>query len=222
MAKELKNLLIYYIFEKEFKKRRHYLHGKLVDIGCATKPYQKLLSSCVDQHVGIDHKDTLHDKSHIDFFGSAYNIPLENEYFDSALCTAVLEHLEEPEKALRECLRVLKEGGVAIYTVPFIWHIHEAPRDFFRFSKYGIEYLFTKTGFEILEIKALSGFWVTFCQLFVYYLYRFNRGVLRWLRIIDVLGLFIQSMAFLLNYLDKTEQWTWMYLVIARKPILHA
>jgi len=218
MGKELKNLLIYHILEKELKeKSKYYLRGKLIDIGCATKPYKQLLSNCVDQHVGVDHEMTFHDKSNIDLFGTAYEIPVNSNSFDSALCTAVLEHLEEPERALHECLRVLKEGGVAIYTAPFIWHVHEAPRDFYRFSKYGLEYLFTKTGFEIIELKALSGFWVTFGQLFVYNLYRFNRGFLRLVRIIDVIGLIIQLLAFFLDKIDKSEEWTWMYLVVARK-----
>lgn len=53
----------------------------------------------------MDHFDTLHDKSNIDLFGTAYSISVDDASFDSALCTAVLEHLEEPELALRECYR---------------------------------------------------------------------------------------------------------------------
>ena len=41
----------------------------------------------------------------------------------------------------------------------------------------------------MIEIKPLSGFWVTFGQLFVYNLYRYNRGPLRWLGVIDALEL---------------------------------
>ena len=159
----------------------------------------------------------MHDKTNIDRFGSAYEIPAEDAEFDSAICTAVLEHLEEPETALRECYRILKTGGIAIYTVPFIWHIHEEPRDFYRFSKYGLEYLFTKIGFELIEIKALSGFWVTFGQLFVYKIYRLNKGPIKYIPIIPIIGLIIQGMSYLLNLIDKSEQWTWMYLVIAKK-----
>jgi len=106
---------------------------------------------------------------------------------------------------------------VAIYSVPFIWHIHEEPRDFYRFSKYGLQYLFEKVGFEVLELKALSGFWVTFGQLLVYNIYRLNRDPLRWLRIIDAVGLLLQAIAYGLDKLDKTEQWTWMYMVVVRK-----
>jgi hypothetical protein len=106
---------------------------------------------------------------------------------------------------------------VAIYSVPFIWHLHEEPRDFYRFSKHGLKYLFEKVGFEIIELKALSGFWVTFGQMFVYYLYRFNRGPFRWFRVIEILGLLIQGFSYFLDKLDKTEQWTWMYMVVTRR-----
>jgi len=165
----------------------------------------------------VDHKDSFHDLSNADLIGSAYEIPAKNKSFDCALCSAVLEHLEEPEQALKECHRVLKKGSIAVYSIPFIWHIHEQPRDFYRYSKYGIEYLFQKTGFEIVQLEALSGFWVTFGQLFVYYIQRFNRGPLRWFRIITLLGLLIQGIVFLLDKIDKAEEWTWMYIVAAKK-----
>jgi ubiquinone/menaquinone biosynthesis C-methylase UbiE len=197
--------------------QRH-LRGVLIDIGCGTKPYKELLAPLVEKHVGLDHEGSLHDPSEVDLTGSAYAIPAEDESFDSALCTFALEHLEEPETALRECHRVLKRGGTAIYQVPFIWHLHEEPRDFFRFSKYGLEHLFCKTGFELVTIEALSGFWLTFGQLLVYYLYRFNRGPLRWLRIMDGVCLVLQGLFYALDRLDRAEGWTHGYTVVARKP----
>ena len=218
MAYETKNLLVNRLHDAALlESASRHLKGRLIDIGCGTKPFRSRLIPYVSEHVGVDHHETLHDKANIDLFGSAYSIPTDDRSFDSALCTAVLEHLEEPEAALRECHRVLRPGGVAIYTVPFIWHLHEEPRDFFRYSKYGLKYLFEKVGFEIVELKALSGFWVTFGQLLVYNMYRFNRGPLRWLVIIPACGLVVQGLAYLLDRIDKTEQWTWMYLVVARK-----
>lgn len=219
MAKEIKNILINQIHDRQLKQyASKYLSGRLIDIGCGTKPYKNLLAPYVSEHVGCDHKGTLHDKSNIDLFGTAYDIPVKDTSFDSAICTAVFEHLEKPEKALFECYRVLKPEGMTIYSVPFIWHLHEEPRDFFRYSKYGLKYLFEKVGFEIIEIKALSGFWVTFGQLFVYNLFRFNRGPLRFIPIIPALGLAIQGISYLLDKFDKAEQWTWMYMVVARRP----
>ncbi|NJK40808.1 MAG: class I SAM-dependent methyltransferase [Acaryochloridaceae cyanobacterium SU_2_1] len=218
MTKDLRNLLINRIHNNQLKKYASiYFKGSLIDIGCGEKPYKELLSPYVDRHVGVDQKDTLHDDSNIDIFSSASLIPVHDLSFESALCTAVLEHLEEPENAIRECYRILKPSGVAIYSVPFIWHLHEEPRDFYRFSKYGLKYLFEKVGFEIIELTALSGFWITFGQLFIYNLYRLNKGPLCWFKIIDITCLIIQLIIYLLDKIDRTEQWTWMYMVVARK-----
>lgn len=41
--------------------------------------------------------------------GSVYNLPYKDNSFDLIICTEVLEHLEEPTKALREILRVSKK-----------------------------------------------------------------------------------------------------------------
>ncbi len=212
------NVLVQWIVQKQLERiAQTYLKGKLIDIGCGTKPYREMISPYITEHIGVDHKDSLHDQSSVDLFGTAYHIQMDDETFDAAISTAVLEHLEEPELALKECYRVLKSGGIAVYSVPFIWHLHEEPRDFYRFTKYGLKYLFEKVGFEIIELNALSGFWVTFGQLSVYNLHRFNRGPLRWLHMIDGIGLVMQAIAYLLDRLDKTEQWTWMYMVVARK-----
>jgi SAM-dependent methyltransferase len=206
------------VIYKEYRDVKRYVHGRLIDIGCGTKPYKDFFASVATQHIGVDHSGTLHSHDEIDIFASAYAIPEPDASFDSAICNTVLEHLEEPEQALRECYRLLKPGGIALYTVPFIWHLHEEPRDFFRYSKYGLRYLFEKAGFQILEIRAHSGFWVTFGQLLVYNLYRFNRGPLRWCRVIVLLGVLLQVIAYLLDRLDKTEEWTWLYSVVAKKP----
>ena len=214
------NWLIYRIIDKAFLLSiQKYASGKLIDIGCGEKPYAKMIKPYVSEHIGVDHQDTLHDKSHVDRFGTAYEIPAEDGEFDSAICTAVLEHLEESNRAIQETNRVLKKNGYAIYTVPLFWHLHEEPRDFFRFTKYGLKYLFEKNNFEIVELNALSGFWVTFGQEFVYYLWRFRKGgklnPLWW--IIPPIGLFIQSICYLLNKIDSPKEFTWMYLVVARK-----
>lgn len=194
-----------------------YMRGRLIDIGCGVKPMQKYTAGRVHRHIGIDQPKNLHGAAYVDVHSNAYQTPFKNCSFESALCTAVLEHLEEPFLAIQECFRVLKPGGAAVYTVPFIWHLHEEPRDFFRYTKYGLIHLFQKAGFEKVEVRALSGFWVTFGQLLVYNLFRLNRGPIKYLPIIPALGFILQLFFWSLDKLDKTEIWTWAYLVIAQK-----
>jgi len=215
-----KNWLVYKIMNVAIlTSLQKYASGKLLDIGCGEKPYAAMIKPYVTEHIGLDQQNTLHDISKIDLFGTVYEIPVEDKHFDVVVCTAVLEHLEEPDKAIKEANRVLKRGGYAIYTVPLFWHLHEQPRDFYRYTKYGLMYLFKKNLFEIVELKALSGFWVTFGQEFVYYLWRFRKGgslnPLWW--IVPPIGTFIQGMSWVLDKIDHPEGFTWMYLVVARK-----
>jgi ubiquinone/menaquinone biosynthesis C-methylase UbiE len=44
----------------------------------------------------------------------------ESEQFDLVVHSETLEHLHQYDRALAECLRVLKPGGAQIYTVPLI------------------------------------------------------------------------------------------------------
>lgn len=215
------NWLIFKIVNTSLEKRlSQYASGKMIDIGCGEKPYREMALPYVEEHIGVDHEDTIHDKSNIDLIGTAYKIPADNETFDCALCTYVLEHLEEPSLAIAETFRVLKSGGYAIYTVPLFWHLHEEPRDFYRYTKHGLTYLFEKNRFEVIEINALSGFFVTFGQELVYFLYSFRRGgklnPLWWL--IPPIGHLIQGMAYVLNKIDRSERFTIEYIVVVRKP----
>lgn len=213
-----RDFLVMSIHDKNLKiLGKRYLQGDLIDIGCGSKPYLDMFKDIVRKHVGIDHESCIHDKQNIDLFGSAYQIPVNDKMFDSAICTAVLEHLELPHDAIRECSRVLKDGGHAIYSIPHIWHLHEEPRDFFRYTKYGLEFLFQKNGFNVIEILPLSGFWVTIGQCSINYLERFNKSVLRYFPIFSFLYILIAATCYILDKVDKAERWTWMYMVVAQK-----
>lgn len=213
------NLLLVLSIHDNFLKKvaKKYFSGDLIDIGCGQKPYKKMMSDICKSHIGVDHSDSIHTLDNVDLIGTAYNIPTADNKFDSALCTAVLEHLEEPDKAIKECNRILKTGGMAIYSIPHIWHLHEEPRDFFRYTKYGIEYLFEKNNFKIIELIPLSGFWVTIGINFTNYLERFNKGVIRYTFLFPFIYFLIYLVSKILNRIDNAERWTWMYIVVAEK-----
>ena len=50
--------------------------------------------------------------------GDATSIPLPDSSFDVATCQTVLMHLEHPQKALGEMIRVLRPGGLLICVEP--------------------------------------------------------------------------------------------------------
>ena len=194
-----------------------YFSGKMLEIGCGTKIKGLLVGEFVEEHIGLDHPDCPHDQSNIDIFATAYDIPVTNDSYDCILSTAVLEHLEEPQIALNEAYRVLKPGGYALYTIPLFWHLHEEPRDFFRYTKYGLQHLFEAAGFEIAELIPLSGYWVTSSSEWGYYLQRFRRGLIKYL--VDGVVAFNNSLFPKLDSgIFRDERFSWMYLVVAYKP----
>lgn len=213
--------LIYYLHDKELKAfLKAYARGKLIDIGCGGKPYQDLYSPYVSYCFGVDHKDSLHGLSRVDVAATAYVLPLRNCSVDTALSTAVLEHLEEPAKALAEIFRILKPGGILIISAPLFWRLHEVPRDFYRYTEYGLRYLLTKTGFQIVQLKPLSGFWVMLGAQLVSYLRKcaghFSRPIVLFVRLLEQC---IQIVSFILNSIHKDETFTLTYMVVARKAL---
>jgi ubiquinone/menaquinone biosynthesis C-methylase UbiE len=48
------------------------------------------------------------------------NLDIESESFDLVVHSDTLEHVPNPERALAECMRVLRSNGKCIFTVPMI------------------------------------------------------------------------------------------------------
>ena len=55
--------------------------------------------------------------------GNVESIQSPDAHYDQVLAIAVLEYLKTPDRALAEIARVLRPGGIAIITVPKVWHI---------------------------------------------------------------------------------------------------
>lgn len=105
-----------------------------LDLGCADSPYSHYFSN----RIGLD----IEPGKGVDVVADAHDLPFEDERFDVILCTEVLEHLHTPHAAISEMRRVLKRGGMLILTTRFVFPIHNAPGDYFRYTKYGLRYLF--------------------------------------------------------------------------------
>ena len=137
------------MIEASLLKCEEYVHGKLLDVGCGSKPYKDTYFSAATSYVGVDYAS---EKSRPDIIASALSLPLDNESFDTVVSTELLEHVPDPLRALREMHRVLKPGGHLILSTPMYWPRHEIPHDYFRYPYDGLLYLVKESGFELVRI----------------------------------------------------------------------
>lgn len=93
--------------------------------------------------------------------GDILNLPFRDESADAIICNAVLEHVPEPQKAIKEMYRVLREGGKIFVYVPFLFPYHGGGiyRDYYRFTKDGAKYMFQNS--KKVEMVPVRGYFGT-------------------------------------------------------------
>ena len=173
---ESHNWLLYHYYIKNIEKNLRYFRGTLLDVGCGKKPYKDLFATRVSNYVGLEYVKTIHGFQNVDVVGDSMDLPFKDNSFDNAVSFQVLEHVREPLQFLDEVFRVIKPSGFLLLTTPFMWGEHEAPFDYFRYTRYGLTYLAEKAGFEIISIEPDSKYWSMAVLRFNYYLIRFARG----------------------------------------------
>jgi SAM-dependent methyltransferase len=143
-----------------------YAKGNLLDIGCGNKPYQKMFEGKIDKYIGCDIIQSSGEK--VDVLCPANKIPLPNESFNTVFSTQTIEHVADHQGLVNEACRLLHKEGYFIVSGPLYWHLHEEPYDYFRFTKYGFEYILQNAGFKIVECLPNGGAWATLGQAIIH------------------------------------------------------
>ncbi len=128
--------------------------GRALDAGAGTLPYRTVLRPRVTEYRSIDIRPT---HPALDYLGDVQALPLPDGVFETLFCAEVLEHVADPDRALREFFRVLAPGGKVIISVPHLGYLHNEPDDYFRFTKYGLRSLLERAGFRVLLLEPSAG-----------------------------------------------------------------
>lgn len=128
--------------------------GIFVDIGAADRWVASRLPADT-QYFALDYPATSERfyGSKPDVFGDASNLPIADNCVDNIVCLQVVEHLRDPSGSLREMRRILKPGGHAWLSIPFVYPIHNEPYDFQRYTEYGLQREAAEAGFEWLGLE---------------------------------------------------------------------
>ena len=166
----------FYLARKElYREMAHFaptLHGRLLDVGCGSKPYQELFYFA-SGYVGLEY-DTPGNRvaKRADYFYDGNTFPFGEMSYDGVICNQVLEHVFNPDQFLQEIARVLKPAGALLLTVPFVWDEHEQPYDYARYSSFGLRSLLERNGFEVVEQRKTNADVRMLFQLVNAYLYK--------------------------------------------------
>jgi SAM-dependent methyltransferase len=131
----------------------------ILDAGAGDSPYRPLLSHCRYEAADFVKLDKPYAEQ--TYVCDLTAIPVEDERFDCVVFNQVMEHVPEPGTVLRELRRVLKPGGLLFYSAPLFYEEHEQPYDFFRYTQFGVRYLFDKAGLAIRDMGWLEGYFCT-------------------------------------------------------------
>jgi SAM-dependent methyltransferase len=131
--------------------------GIVLDIGCFNRwAAAHVPKDCY--YIGLDYYETAMNwyGSVPDVFGEAQSLPIKSGAIHTVLLIDVLEHLTNHSGVLSEIRRVLKPGGTVIMKVPFLYPLHDEPRDYRRFTVHGLKEMAESSGFSIVNCKPIG------------------------------------------------------------------
>jgi len=139
--------------------------GRVLDVGCGDKAFERIFRPYVDEYCGIEQEATFRataanlGATRPDYFYDGDRLPFEDGSFDTVLSIQVLEHTPQPRKLIAEMARVLKKGGALILAAPFSFRLHEEPHDYFRYSPHGLRELCSEAGLVVDHVEQVGSLW---------------------------------------------------------------
>jgi SAM-dependent methyltransferase len=132
--------------------------SRVLDAGAGECQYKHLFQRqryiAVDLGVG----DATWNYRHLDCIADLGALPLAPDSFDASINIVTLEHVREPRRVLEELARVLRPGAPLLIVVPHEWEVHQAPHDYYRYTRHGMRYLLESAGFNNIRIYAVGGY----------------------------------------------------------------
>ena len=144
-----------YYIDKYFEKYTNILKGDVLDIG--GKKENKRGNFRPNLNLNIFYLNNDH-RTNPDFILDANNFHQElNKKFDYFFLAEVLEHLDNPDGAIKSCYQILNENGIGFITMPFMYRKHADPKDMQRWTDTKLTEEFSNNGFTISKIIPMGG-----------------------------------------------------------------
>jgi SAM-dependent methyltransferase len=193
----------------------------LLDVGCGTCAFAPQFAGHVDRYLGVDLRSSRFlGSTRPDAYARGEALPFRDASFDTVLGLSVITYLPEPARLLDEAFRVLKPGGSLLLEFTQMAPLHDEPHDYFRYTRYGAEWLLRRAGFEPVDYIPVGGLWARVGLSMIAALNRLNRGPWRIVSELPVRALYIViQLAFAaLDWAFFDPREVLAHLVVARRP----
>jgi SAM-dependent methyltransferase len=193
--------------------------SRVLDAGAGESRYAPLFK--VHRYVALDLAvgDVQWNYSGLDLLGDLECLPLADERFDAALNVVTLEHVRRPQQVMNEMARVLRPGGRLLLVVPLEWEVHQAPHDYFRYTRHGLEHLLETAGLRAQRLEPVGGFFWLMARRSVNFLSFFQGGA-KWILFAllgPLFGLLIPVVLYAVDNFDHRRDFTLGYVCEAVK-----
>jgi len=141
------------LLDKLLEENKCYYKGIVLDIGGRDRGKFKKPKNKVERWIFADIEERYNPDIIIDVCNMKQ---IQDESIDVINAIELFEHVENPEKGLKECYRVLRKGGVMILSVPFLYPIHADPYDFQRWTEEKWRKVLEEIGFEIEKFEIMG------------------------------------------------------------------
>jgi SAM-dependent methyltransferase len=127
---------------------------RLLDVGCGQKPYEPLFAPFAASYVGVDPVDN----PRAELRGTVEDLPVEDGSFDVILCSQVLEHCDDPARAISELHRATAPRGRLLLSTHGVQVYHPSPVDYWRWTHAGLERVVAENGpWASVRVSPASG-----------------------------------------------------------------
>lgn len=120
---------------------------RVLDLGCGDGRYAGVVAAKGYTVIGLDRRGTARQ-----LIGDASDLPFRDAVFEGILCTEVIEHLPDIDRALADAVRVLAPSGWLMLSCPFMYPLHEAPYDYTRLTEFGLQNLLGRHRIQVIQI----------------------------------------------------------------------
>ena len=192
--------------------------ARILDAGAGEARHARYFAR--QRYCGVDLAvgDCTWNYARLDAVADLTSLPFAAGCFDAAINIVTLEHVRQPESALREIARTLAPAAPLLAIVPHEWEVHQAPHDYFRYTRHGMQYLLECAGLVEIEIRPVGGYFRLLARRLLNGLQFFTGGV-RWLGFVPAALLLVPPALLIpyLDFLDRDRNFTLGYICTARK-----